>query len=111
MIWLIILCVVSVAINILLIWYIKKMLSKLLFVSDNIGALLEEVDTFVFHLETIHEMETYYGDPTLGELIKHSKELTERIKNYSEIYTLTNEGLDDELEEMEKFYESKEEAE
>tara|TARA_Y100000296_G_C5110130_1_gene224715 strand:+ start:509 stop:844 length:336 start_codon:yes stop_codon:yes gene_type:complete len=111
MIWLIILCVLSIGANALLIWYIRKMLSKLLFVSDNIGNLLEEVDTFVFHLETIHEMETYYGDPTLGELIKHSKDLTEHIKNYREIYNLTNEGLDDELEEMEKFYESKEETE
>tara|TARA_Y100000310_G_C20399959_1_gene676921 strand:+ start:93 stop:425 length:333 start_codon:yes stop_codon:yes gene_type:complete len=109
MIYLIILSTLSVSINILLVWYIKKVLSKLLFVSDNIGGLLGEVDTFVFHLESVHEMETYYGDPTLGELITHSKELTEHIKNYREIYTLTNEGLDDELEEMEKFYEKEEE--
>jgi hypothetical protein len=85
------------------------MLSKLLFVSDNIGSLLEEVDTYVFHLETVHEMETYYGDPTLGELIKHSKALAGSVKNYREIYSLTNEDLDDELEEMENFYDTKEE--
>jgi len=108
---LIILCVLSVGINILLVWYIKKMLSKLLFVSDNIGDLLEEVDTFAFHLETIHEMETYYGDPTLGELIKHSKDLVKSVKNYREIYTLTNEGLDNEIKEMEEFYERQEEKE
>jgi|TARA_Y100000296_G_C5112484_1_gene225909 hypothetical protein len=109
MIYLIILSTLSVSINILLVWYIKKVLSKLLFVSDNIGGLLGEVDTFVFHLESVHEMETYYGDPTLGELITHSKDLAGHIKNYREIYTLTNEGLDDELEEMEKFYEKEEE--
>ena len=109
MIFLIILCVLSVGINILLIWYIKKMLSKLLFVSDNIGGLLESVDTFVIHLESIHEMETYYGDPTLGELITHSKDLTGQIKDYREIYTLTNEDLDEELEETENIYEQEKE--
>tara|TARA_Y100000593_G_C4177428_1_gene270229 strand:+ start:54 stop:392 length:339 start_codon:yes stop_codon:yes gene_type:complete len=109
MIFLTILCVLSIGVNVLLVWYIKKMLSKLLFVSDNIGSLLEQVDTFAFHLETVHEMETYYGDPTLGELIRHSKDLAGNIKNYREIYTLTEEGLDQELEEMERFYEQEEE--
>tara|TARA_Y100000593_G_scaffold92944_1_gene186121 strand:- start:26 stop:364 length:339 start_codon:yes stop_codon:yes gene_type:complete len=109
MIILAILCVLSIGINVLLVWYIKKVLSKLLFVSDNIGGLLEEMTSFVFHLETIHEMETYYGDATLGELIKHSKELSQNIKKYREIYTLTEEGLENELEEMENFYEHEEE--
>ena len=116
MIYLIILCVLSIGINALLIWYIKKMLSKLLFVSDNLGELLGKVNSYSFHLESLHEMDTYYGDPTLGELITHSKDLAEYIKNYQEIYVLTNEGLEEELEQMENFYdresrEEKEEAE
>jgi len=108
-IFLTIVCILSITINALLVWYIKKMLSKLLFVSDNIGGLLEEMDTFAFHLETVHEMETYYGDPTIGELIRHSKALAGSIKNYREIYTLTDENLENELEEMENFYEREEE--
>ena len=92
-IFLSLLCIVSVVINVILIWYIRKMLSKLLFVSDNIGDLLEEVDVFTAHLEAIHEMETYYGDTTLMGLIGHSKDLTKEIKKYREIYIITNEGL------------------
>ena len=87
------------------------MLSKLLFVSDNIGNLLEEIDLFTFHLETVHEMETFYGDETLMELIKHSKDLTQNIKKYREVYTLTNERLDKDLEEMENFYDRETEEE
>jgi len=106
-IFLSILCAVSIGIIVVLVWYIRKMLSKLLFVSDNIGDLLEEIDAFVVHLETIHEMETYYGDTTLKGLIDHSKALTEEIKKYGEIYTITNEGL--EIAEVEDIYEHEKE--
>ena len=93
MIFLIIFCTLSVALNALLIWYIRKMLTKLLFISDNIGDLLERMGGFSVHLETVHEMETFYGDPTLSELIVHSKEIVEEIRGYREIYALADPTL------------------
>ena len=90
---LIISLVVSVAINALLLWYIRKMLSKLLYVSDSIGSLLVSAKDFSNHLDGLHAMEMYYGDETLGALIKHSKQVIEDIKEFEDIYELTNEGL------------------
>ena len=90
---LIISLVVSVAINGLLLWYIRKMLSKLLYVSDSIGSLLVTAKNFSDHLDGLHAMEMYYGDETLGSLIKHSKQVIEDIKEFEDIYELTNEGL------------------
>ena len=90
---LIISLVVSVAINALLLWYIRKMLSKLLYVSDSIGSLLVSAKDFSNHLDGLHAMEMYYGDETLGSLIKHSKQVIEDIKEFEDIYELTNEGL------------------
>ena len=90
---LIISLVVSVAINGLLLWYIRKMLSKLLYVSDSIGSLLVSAKDFSNHLDGLHAMEMYYGDETLGSLIKHSKQVIEDIKEFEDIYELTNEGL------------------
>ena len=99
---LIISLVVSVAINVLLLWYIRKMLSKLLYVSDSIGSLLVTAKNFSNHLDGLHAMEMYYGDETLGALIKHSKQVIEDIKEFEDIYELTNEGLvEDEDEEQE----------
>lgn len=99
---LIISLVVSVAINVLLFWYIRKMLSKLLYVSDSIGSLLVSAKNFSNHLDGLHAMEMYYGDETLGALIKHSKQVIEDIKEFEDIYELTNEGLvEDEDEEQE----------
>ena len=90
---LIISLVVSVAINVLLFWYIRKMLTKLLYVSDSIGSLLVSARDFSSHLDGLHAMEMYYGDETLGSLIKHSKQVIEDIKEFEDIYELTNEGL------------------
>ena len=90
---LIISLVVSVAINALLLWYIRKMLSKLLYVSDSIGSLLVSAKDFSNHLDGLHAMEMYYGDETLGALIEHSKQVIEDIKEFEDIYELTNEGL------------------
>ena len=82
----------------MLIWYIRKMLQKLLYVSDSIGSLLKSAKDFSNHLQGLHEMETYYGDETLGALIRHSKQVIEDISDFEDIYTLTNEGLEEEQE-------------
>jgi hypothetical protein len=87
-----------VSINVLLVWYIRKMLQKLLYVSDSIGSLLVSAKKFSQHLDGLHAMEMYYGDETLGGLIRHSKQVIEDIKEFEDIYTLTNEGLEDDEE-------------
>ena len=43
-------------------------------------------------------METFYGDETLGGLIRHSKRVVEDIKEFEDIYTLTNDGLEEDEE-------------
>jgi hypothetical protein len=85
---LIIICLISVPLNILLIWYIKKMLQKLLFISENMSDLLNTLSVFSSHIEQLHEMEMYYGDETLAQLIRHSKLVVEQVKEYKSIYTL-----------------------
>ncbi len=74
-------------------WYIRKMLGKLLYISDSIGTLLVSSKNFSGHLEGLHSMEMYYGDQTLSALIDHSKQVIEDIKEFEDIYELTNEGL------------------
>ena len=74
------------------------MLTKLLYVSDSIGSLLVSAKNFSNHLDGLHAMEMYYGDETLGSLIKHSKQVIEDIKEFEDIYTLTNEDLEDDEE-------------
>ena len=95
MIALITILILSLAVNALLVWYIRKMLTKLLYVSDSIGSLMVSAKNFSDHLDGLHAMEMYYGDQTLGALIDHSKQVIEDIREFEEIYTLTNEDLEE----------------
>jgi len=87
-----ILLVVSVLINILFFWYTRNILAKLLFVSENIGDLMEMANRFVDHVDSIHQMEMFYGDETLGFLVQHARDLAEQFEMFEQIFTLTEEG-------------------
>ena len=101
MIILTLLLTLSVGINIFLFVYIRWLLIKLAFLSENIGDMLTSMTTFSKHLDAIHELETYYGDTTLGNLITHSKRIVEEIEIYKDIYTL----FSDDDKELEKIFE------
>jgi hypothetical protein len=92
--------VVSVILNGVLLWYIRKMLGKLLLVSDNMGNLVEDLASFQNHLQHLYEMEMYYGEPSIKDLIVHSRKIIEHLKEFSDVYNLTEERVD-EIEEIE----------
>ena len=68
-------------------------------VSENMQTLVEEVLLFGQHLNSVHEMETFYGDETLGNLIRHSRGLTETLEDFAEIYTLFDQEAEEQLTE------------
>tara|TARA_Y100000034_G_C6677493_1_gene297695 strand:- start:60 stop:398 length:339 start_codon:yes stop_codon:yes gene_type:complete len=100
MILLIAALVLSFGINVFFVIYLRWLLKKLVFLSENIADLLSTMDGFSKHLESIHELETYYGDTTLGNLIQHSKQIVSDIKLYKEIYTLFHDEDEEGLEEL-----------
>ena len=97
---LILFLVLSVCVNVLLLWYIRKMLKQLLGVSDNMGNLVEDLALYQNHIQQLYEMEMYYGEPSIKELIVHSKQIIEHVKQFSDVYNLVNERVDiiDEVE-------------
>ena len=93
----------SISINIFFVWYIYNLLKKLLFVSDNIGDFLEVLQDYSEHIETVYNMETYYGDEVIERLLEHSRQIVKEIEGYKEIYNL----IEEENEENEESEESK----
>ena len=91
-----IICSISILLNCFLIWYIKEILTKLLFVSENQQELSNALVSFSSHLNTIYELETFYGDETLASLIEHMKLVIEAIEEYESIYTLIEEEEEEE---------------
>ena len=82
-------CTITTFLVVVLVWYIKRILAKLFFVSDSMGDLLIKLMEYSDHLETVYSLETYYGDTTLQELLRHSRIIVEDLKEYEEIYSLT----------------------
>ena len=93
------LLVFSVLLNVFFIWYLKNILRDYFYVLENIEDLLDDLSGFADHLEGVHALETFYGDSTLQNLIKHSKEFTERVKGYERALAVTEEEEDGEEEE------------
>ena len=85
--------IASLIMNGLLIWYAVKVLQKLSYVYDNISALQDINSHFMQHLESVHDMEMYYGDDTLGGLIQHSRLVAEQYESFNEILTDLEDGI------------------
>ena len=101
--------VISIIINIFLLWYLKSILANLLYISENIGDLFDSVNVFSEHIQSVNQMETYYGDEIIQKLVDHSKIIVEELETFEEIYKLSvpeeeylEEGHDAGAEEIEK---------
>jgi hypothetical protein len=87
--WLIIALSVSFIANILALWYIRKLLAKVLFVSQNLTDLVDLLGTYRNHLKRIYSMEMFHGDETIKFLIQHTNSLLDVLEDYSDIYLMT----------------------
>lgn len=80
------LLVLSVALNIVAFWFVRNLLTKLFFVSNNLGEVNDVMLRFAEHLEAVHSMETFYGDQTLQGLLQHSELVVQMLAEFDEIY-------------------------
>ena len=98
---LITLLVVSIALNAVAIWFVRNLLTKLFFVSNNLGEVNEVMQKFAEHLDAVHGMETFYGDQTLQGLLQHSELVVQMLGEFDDIYQVAEgyENLGAEVEE------------
>ena len=66
---------ISFLINILLSYLLFRTLRRTYYFYDNMGDIIYNIQSFQGHLSQVYEMETFYGDETLQNLLEHSKEL------------------------------------
>ena len=91
----------SITINILLGWYMIRLLKRFLFLSDNLDDLFDQIDGYTMHIENVHSLETFYGEPVLQNLMNHSKEVVEYVDDFRNIFDDTKDTLElDEDEEI-----------
>ena len=77
--------VISVLLNIVLVWYSIKLSRKYLNVTENIDDLIKVIANFDEHLTSIYEMEMFYGDETLKHLMEHCGSLKDVLSEYDTV--------------------------
>ena len=91
MTWFIIVCItlaLSIIINGFVIWYCIKLLRELLDVSGSLEDLFIDVKSFSQHLNGVYELEMFYGDQTLENLLSHARALTKEFDQYEVLFSL-----------------------
>ena len=87
--WVIIALILSFIGNFCGAWYIRRLLVKVLFVSQNLTDLVDLLETYRNHLRKIYSMEMFHGDETIKFLIQHTNSLLDVLEDYSDIYLMT----------------------
>ena len=95
---------VLVFIIFVLVWYIKQLIIRLNNFLDDTYELRDMASQYSKHLKQVYELETFYGDPTLQNLMNHAKHVESQIKQFqlfNELPGRAEEGYDDYQEEEE----------
>lgn len=99
---LVILLGLSIATNIVLIKYSKRIVKDFFDISNDVRDVFLVLKEYENHLNYIYELELYYGDETLRELIKHTRQITQIISGYNDLYFLVEEEQEEQIPKEEK---------
>ena len=55
--------------------------------NEDIESLLETVGNLGNHINSVHEMEMFYGEPTIQGMMEHIEEVTQEIEEYKFKYS------------------------
>lgn len=95
------LLLVSVSFNFFLLWFGYRSLLR----HSDLVALVEDLeyklDYFRQHLEGVYELPMYYGEPTIQNLIEHSRLLLVSFDKFNKDYGVFSGEQEDESQETE----------
>ena len=81
-----IIIVLSITLNALFLWYIRKTSNRLLFISENLNDLITIIGVYRKHLKSIYEMEIFV------EHLKGKKETVKGLAGLGDLYVSSGGG-------------------
>ena len=81
--------VFSLIINGFCIWYIRNLLKRFLFISNNIADLIDMVSNYRAHLKSVYSLDMFYGDETLKALMEHTSLFSELLEEFEDVIEIT----------------------
>jgi len=106
-----VLLVISVSLNVLAGWFVKKQRASQNEIIDDVSIIYTKIDAFRRHTESLHDLETYYGDEDLQRLIMHARALNNDIVDFQAEHSYAAISSEEELDDSEVGDESEEEEE
>jgi len=85
---LLIILVLSLIGNVALFVYARAAIVRLLSIAEELYDLKQMSDSLTNHLESVYELEMFYGDETLGGLMEHARSFAEQQQTFEYIYGL-----------------------
>ena len=92
--------ILSIIFNIVGVVYFRRVIPRILFISQNINDLIEIVRTYKAHLVAINQMDAFNGEPVIENLLRHTQSLSILLEDYEDLASIS-EPLDAEQEEGE----------
>lgn len=92
--------IMSLIVNVFALWYIRGLIGRLTWVSQNISDLVQIINIYRTNLETVYKLEQFYGDEQIRSLLEHTISLLEILEEYKDVVVITEpmEYLEDESE-------------
>ena len=79
----------SLIVNGFCIWYIRNLLKRFLFISNNIADLIDMVSNYRAHLKSVYSLDMFYGDETLKALMEHTSLFSELLEEFEDVIEIT----------------------
>ena len=89
--WLILMLSISVVSNILMFWYIRVALGRIIITGGNLTKLINMLVTYSDFVKSVYELENYYGDEDIKQIIVRTNNIIDVIEQeYSDVLYITS---------------------
>tara|TARA_A100001515_G_C4558554_1_gene205820 strand:- start:243 stop:542 length:300 start_codon:yes stop_codon:yes gene_type:complete len=82
-------------VDIAVIWYIREMLIRFKLLSQGFEDINLVLDEYADHVKKVSEMEAYFGDEIILNLLRHSVDTKEYLNEFRVLFSLDEEGTQD----------------
>lgn len=81
--------IMSLIINLFGLWYVRALLGRLSWISQNINDLVQIIGVYKSNLEGVQSLEQFYGDQEIKSLSLHTASLLEVLEDYQDVVLIT----------------------
>tara|TARA_R110000868_G_scaffold110821_2_gene299753 strand:- start:341 stop:637 length:297 start_codon:yes stop_codon:yes gene_type:complete len=67
--------ILSALLNVTFVLYARWLLTTIKNISEDLNGISDKITDYVEHVRTLHEVEMFYGEPTLQLLMEHGRDL------------------------------------